>query len=213
MFYEYKPFLSETGRIRRRPMENSLEKLTTMLPVILTRIVDANIEPVQEHIEMLRVKNPGLNAHGLAGKIVSRASLKSGMVGAATGLGGAITLPDTVPTDLLCTWKIQVRMALTVAVDYGVQKSSEEFAEDILLIMAGNAASQALKRAGMAAAEELTQKIVDKYVTRAVMKKINKILSRKIITKAGEKSFTSFTKLVPLIGAPIGFGTDWAPQN
>ena len=36
------------------------------------------------------------------------------------------------------------------------------------------------------------------------MKKINRTISRKIITKAGEKSFTSFTKLIPFVAAPIG---------
>ena len=41
------------------------------------------------------------------------------------------------------------------------------------------------------------------------MKRITSLIGRKIITKAGEKSLTSFMKMVPLVGAPIGFAFDW----
>ena len=42
------------------------------------------------------------------------------------------------------------------------------------------------------------------------MKKIWKVIPQKIITKAGQKSLTSFTKMIPLVGAPVGFAFDWA---
>ena len=41
------------------------------------------------------------------------------------------------------------------------------------------------------------------------MVKIWKVVGQKIITKAGEKSMTSFMKMVPLVGAPVGFAFDW----
>ena len=45
--------------------------------------------------------------------------------------------------------------------------------------------------------------------TSEVMKRLNRVISRKIISKAGEKSLISFTKLVPVIGAPIGGAFDY----
>jgi len=42
------------------------------------------------------------------------------------------------------------------------------------------------------------------------MVKIWSIVGRKIITKAGEKSLISFVRMVPLVGAPVGFAFDWA---
>lgn len=41
------------------------------------------------------------------------------------------------------------------------------------------------------------------------MQKIWSVLGQKIITKAGEKSMTNFMKMVPLVGAPIGFAADY----
>jgi uncharacterized protein (DUF697 family) len=37
---------------------------------------------------------------------------------------------------------------------------------------------------------------------------VNKVVSRKILTKAGEKSLTSFVKLVPVAGAAVGYTVD-----
>ena len=54
------------------------------------------------------------------------------------------------------------------------------------------------------------QKAVNKYITRDVMVKIWKVVGRKIITKAGQKSMTSFVKMVPLVSAPVGFAFDWS---
>ena len=57
--------------------------------------------------------------------------------------------------------------------------------------------------------QEYTKKAISKYITREVMKKINKIVSRKIITKAGEKSLTSFARLAPIASVPIGAAYDY----
>lgn len=40
------------------------------------------------------------------------------------------------------------------------------------------------------------------------MKQVNKVVSRKILTKAGEKSLTSFVKLVPVARAAVGYTVD-----
>jgi hypothetical protein len=55
----------------------------------------------------------------------------------------------------------------------------------------------------------VTKKTIDKYVTREVMKKIWAVIGAKIVTKAGEKSLTSLVRMVPLVGAPVGFAFDW----
>ena len=43
-----------------------------------------------------------------------------------------------------------------------------------------------------------------KFKEVKVNRAINKFLGAKIITKAGQKSLTSFVKLVPIIGAIVG---------
>lgn len=191
-------------------MNKDLSSYTTGLEETLERVIDSIISSdpaeIKSYVDKLHEQNPGISDDDLARKIVSRKSLKNGLVGAATGVGGLITLPVTVPSDLVASWRIQATMAFSIAYvyDYTPDKT------DIYLIMAGDATKELLKRVGIEVGKEVTKKAMQKYITREVMKKIWKIVGRKIITKAGEKSVTSITKWVPLIGAPIGFGFDYA---
>lgn len=100
-------------------------------------------------------------------------------------------------------------MAFSIAYIYGHTKDTTDLKTDLYLILAGDSAKEALKRFGIEVSKSVTKKAVDKYITREIMVKIWKVVGRKIITKAGEKSLTSFIKLVPLVGAPVGFAFDW----
>ena len=110
---------------------------------------------------------------------------------------------------MVATWRIQAAMAFSVAYVYGQTMDTADLKTDIYIILAGNSAKEALKRLGIEAAKGLTKKAIQKYISREVMVKIWSVVGRKIITKAGEKSLTSFMKMVPLVGAPVGFAFDW----
>lgn len=180
---------------------------------VLERIIDWMIEECQQdvdkYVNKLRSQNPGISSDDLARKIVRRKSVKNGLVGAATGLGGLITLPVAVPVDLVASWKMQIFMILAIAHVYGHNEKTIDIKTDVYLILAGDSAKEALKRVGAEVAKGVTKKTVSKYITREIMKKIWKIVPQKIITKAGEKSLTSFVRMVPLVGAPVGYAFDW----
>lgn len=101
-------------------------------------------------------------------------------------------------------------MAVCVARVYGHTPETTDLKTDLYLILAGDSAKEALKRIGIEVGKTLTRKGIQKYITREVIKKIWSAIGRKIVTKAGQKSLTSFVRMVPLVGAPIGFGFDWA---
>lgn len=164
---------------------------------------------VRAYVDKLRTQNLGITDDALAEKIVRRKALKNGLVGAATGVGGILVLPVTIPADLLASWRIQAFMCMSVAYTYGHTAQTTDLKTDIYLIMAGDSAKEALKRLGIEVGKTVTRKAVEKYITREFMVKIWKVIGQRIITKAGQKSLTSFTRMVPLIGAPIGFGFDW----
>jgi len=172
-------------------------------------VVSAQPTSVAAYVNKLRTQNPGITDDALAKKIVHRKAFKNGWVGAATGVGGILVLPVTIPADLVASWRIQAFMCMSVAYVYGHTAETTDLKTDIYLIMAGDTAKQALKRLGIEVGKTVTRKAVEKYITREVMVKIWKVIGQRIITKAGQKSLTSFTRMVPLIGAPIGFGFDW----
>lgn len=190
-------------------MTSSSDDKAGVLQKIIDWMVDTDPLEIVSYIDKLREQNPGITNDELAKKVVSRKAVKNGLVGAASRIPGLLALPVTVPADLVASWKIQACMAVSIAYVYGHTSQTTDLKTDIYLILAGDAAKEALKRMGIEITKEVTKKSIDKYITREVMKKIWKVVGQKIITKAGEKSMTSFMKMVPLVGAPVGFGFDW----
>jgi hypothetical protein len=187
----------------------SKEELQSTLEKVFDNVILTDKEIIVEYVDKLRELNPGILPDNLAKKIVNRKSFKNGLLGAITGVGGLISLPATIPADLIGTWRVQAAMAFSIAYIYGHTANTTDLKTDLYIIMAGDTAKEALKKVGIEVSKAITKKAIDKYITREIMQKIWKVVGQKIITKAGEKSMISFTKMVPLVGAPIGFAFDW----
>lgn len=112
-------------------------------------------------------------------------------------------LAVNIPTVLT----LQASLVLAVAAVYD-EIESPDLKQDLVLILAGNSAVTAMRTFGMAAANDMGKRWVQRNVTRETMKQVNKVVSRKLLTKAGEKSLTSFVKLVPVAGAVVGYSVD-----
>jgi len=184
----------------------AIKDLENGLNYVMDHVITSDSAAIVEYVDKLRSQNEGISNDDLAKKILLRKSFKNGLVGAVMGVGGFITLPVTIPSDLICSWRIQASMAFSIAYVYGY---TTDLKTDLYIILAGDTAKESLKRFGIEASKAITKKAVEKYITLDVMKKIWSVLGRKIITKADEKSLTSFTKMIPLVGAPVGFVFDW----
>lgn len=123
--------------------------------------------------------------------------------GAATGLGGIITLPVTLTAGLATSYVINARMVGTVAHLRGYDIYSEEVRTVILLSLLGAGGAAALQNAGIQIGNKAAMAAVQK-VPGKVLIEINKKVGFRLVTKAGEKGVVNMTKLVPLVGAPIG---------
>ncbi|MGB7341821.1 MAG: hypothetical protein WBC91_23185 [Phototrophicaceae bacterium] len=135
--------------------------------------LEPDLPKLQETMQAIKAKNPTINDDALIAKIVHRQALKCGLVGAVTGFGGFVTLPITLPVDLLLTARYQATMVSFVAQVHGFEESLE---------------NKAATYAVMTGSTEITQ------VTTAVMRKyIPRIVG------------TSFSKLIPVLGAVFGF--------
>lgn len=193
----------ETSSAQIEDRSNALDK-------VIDWFIQTNYESIKCYVDKLRAQSPGIRNDDLAKKIVWRKSQKNGLVGAVTGLSGILALPVTIPADLVASWQIQIKMALCISYVYGHTPQTTDLKTDIYLILAGDAAKEALKRVGIEVSKEITKRTVQKYITRDVMVRIWKVVGHKIITKAGEKSLISFMKMVPLVGAPVGYAFDWS---
>ena len=79
------------------------------------RFVKPDPVALEARMRDLRRRYPGLDEAGLVRRIIARESLKVGLVGAVTGLGGLITLPIAIPIDFALTAKLQAALIHFIA--------------------------------------------------------------------------------------------------
>jgi hypothetical protein len=127
--------------------------------------------------------------------------------GAVHGLGGLLVLPVTLTSGLAAVYVINARLAGTVAHLRGYDINSEEVRTIILVTLLGSGGSAALKETGIVIGTKTLHSAVMK-VPGKVLIDINKKVGYRLLTKAGEKGVINMTKLVPLVGAPIGATAD-----
>ena len=173
------------------------------LQELLTAAIEQVRALVEADVQRVRRRKPDLTQHELARAVVRRGKRRVGAASVLTGFGGAPTLALNITSVLT----LQASLVLAVAAAYD-ELDSPDLRQDLILILAGNSAVTALRTFGVAAANDMGKRWVQQNVTRETMKRVNKVVSRKIITKAGEKSLTSFMKLVPVAGAAVGYTVD-----
>jgi hypothetical protein len=107
-------------------------------------VIDSDPEEVTNYIDKLRSDHPKFTSKQIAEKIVNEQSINSGLLGAVTGLGGLITLPATIPIDLVKACKIQLYTIRCIAYVYGYTPQTTDLKTDIFLVLS-NGSIEAIK--------------------------------------------------------------------
>lgn len=197
----------------------SLESITKDIDTEQVDICEKTLEIVIEHtigddfsqdaikkfIDELYLKNPRISREEIYQTIINQKSIHSGLFGAVTGIGGLAVLPIVLPANLYTSWKIQAATIRSIAYVYGHPPSKT----DTFLVLFGGVDSKmkALKSLGIEVAKVATKKAVDQYITKEIGKALWKLALREAATKLAQKAL--ITKMIPFIGAPIGFSADW----
>jgi len=127
--------------------------------------------------------------------------------GFVTGLGGVATLPVSVPASMAGLYVLATRMSAGIAHLRGYDVESEEVRSAILVSLLGSAGAATVKRAGIDIGRRSTAAALQKLPGRVLIE-LNKRVGFRLVTKAGEKGIVNLTKLVPLVGGPIGATVD-----
>lgn len=130
--------------------------------------------------------------------------------GFATGLGGLITLPVSVPAGIGSAWVIQARMVGAIAHLHGYDVQDDRVRTLAVAALVGDASvKEALKHAGV----EISQRggrAAARRIPGHVIIAINKKIGFRLLTKAGSKGVVNVTKLVPVLGGVVGGSVDAA---
>lgn len=127
--------------------------------------------------------------------------------GFVTGLGGLVTLPVSIPAAMTGLYVIATRMSAGIAYLRGYDLETEEVRSAVLVSLLGSAGAATLNRAGIEIGRQTAAAVLARIPAR-VLVEINRKVGYRLVTKAGEKGIVNLTKLVPLVGGPIGATVD-----
>ena len=127
----------------------------------------------------------------------------AGTAGFVTNVGGALTLPVTLPANLLGVAALQLRLVAEVASARGYDLQGPEARTLALVCLTGNAALDILKEAGL----RVGQRAVGQ-VAATLIAKINQDVGSRLLTKAGTQGAVNLTKFVPVLGGLVGGTVD-----
>lgn len=143
-----------------------------------------------------------------ANEFISNQVAKCTVSGFATNLGGFMTLPVAIPANLTSVWYIQLRMIATIAIMAGYDPNDDQVQTLAYVCLVGGSMSELCKEAGVKIGNKLTYSLINK-IPGSVFLAINKKVSFRLITKAGETGIINMTKLVPFVGGVVGGGFDY----
>lgn len=135
--------------------------------------------------------------------LIERETIKNFATGFVTGVGGAFTLPVSIPSALAASWVIQARMAGAIAHLYGHDLAAARTQTSVLMSLAGDVAKDAMQGLGIPYGPKLTQRAVEQIPGRALVE-INKRIGLRLLARAGERSVAGFSRFVPVVGGVVG---------
>lgn len=132
------------------------------------------------------------------------AAAQAGLVGFTTGLGGAFTLPISLPVNVAGVSAIQIHMVQEIARARGYDLGSAQVRTLTIGCLAGGAVIDALKTAGISAGTSLTRTML-LQMSGAALRAVNRAVGAKLAARAG---LMNVGKFVPVVGGLIGGTVD-----
>jgi len=128
--------------------------------------------------------------------------------GFLTGLGGIITLPVSIPTNISSVLYVQMRMIACLAYMGGYDTNSDQVQTLVYACLAGISVDSIIKNVGIQFGTKLSMAMVKK-IPGSVLTKINQKVGFRFLTKFGSKGVVNIGKAIPVVGGVISGGFDF----
>lgn len=139
---------------------------------------------------------------------IVRSHLKLGAAGGfVTSMGGFITMPISLPANVLEFYVLATRMVASIASVRGYDIKQPEIRSAILLTLIDAEADDLLRKAGVVTTGRLSNLAVQR-LPGPVLMVVNKAVAFRLLSTAGRKTFSRFGKGVPVVGGVVGAGID-----
>jgi hypothetical protein len=189
--------------------ESAVEKVVAAL---LSRGVDG-LGPVKG---ARQIAEEHFAQHGDAEKAIERVIATHtrlvAATGFATGFGGPLTMPVTIPTDVAVFYVLSARCVASVAHLRGYDIDSDEVRSVVLLSLLGAGGVTLAAEFGATLGTKAALSVLRKLPGRTLME-INKKVGFRLFTKFGTKGVINLGRWVPLVGAGVGAGVNAAAMR
>jgi uncharacterized protein (DUF697 family) len=139
--------------------------------------------------------------------LISWQIAKASTAGFITGIGGVVTLPVAIPTNLAGVLYIQVRMIGAIAHLRGYDVRSDQVRTLVFACLAGSAALDILQDVGINIGAQLSRQMIFR-ISGEVLKRINRAVGFRLVTKAGSRGAVNLVKVVPFVRGLVGGALD-----
>lgn len=160
---------------------------------------------IKATVEQLRKHYPKKGNREIAKTIYTRSAWKGAALGAISGLPANlfVAIPAAL-AEAVTLLRMEVVAASKVAVIYDPAFLDDDDAawELLVPILGMDAASQALREAGVLAGQQVTKQLIRKYLSKGALKQFQKIMLKVFGLKVAQKAILA--KTVPIVGALIG---------
>ena len=129
--------------------------------------------------------------------------LLSGTAGFITGVGGLITLPISIPADMLATWVIETRLCAAIAYMYGHDIHEDQVQTFVIATICGDSVKELIKDTAVKAGQNIAKAMIKK-MPQHILEGINKKIGLKLLAKSGGKGIVALAKWIPILGGIIG---------
>ena len=186
------------------------EDLTNLLYSLYKKTKNG-IEHVSPPIEQLA--QDYLNKHSDKNSAI-KAMLKTQIAkyttsGIITGFGWLVTLPVAIPANIGSVLYVQMRMIACTAYMAGYDLNSDQVQTFVFACLAGVSINEFLKSFSIQFGEKVALAGIKK-IPGTVLIKINQRIGFRLLTKFGEKGLINLGKMIPVVGAAINGGLDFA---
>lgn len=173
------------------------------------------VDSVEEVVARLRRKH-GEDATGVEAaikEVVSDHVKKAGVGGFLTGAGGVVTMPVSLPANVLEFYVLATRMVASIATLRGYDVTTKGARSAVLLSLVGADADDVLRKAGLGTVAGMTGSgrlaaMAANRMPRAAAMMINKAVGFRLLTQVGGRALTRFVRYVPVAGGIVGAGLD-----
>ncbi|GAB4308374.1 MAG: hypothetical protein Kow00117_01650 [Phototrophicales bacterium] len=145
----------------------------------LADFTSPDVSRIEKNFSDLKKKHPNWDDNRLIQRVIRQQAWRCGVIGAVTSLGGFYTLPVMLPVDVVLSSQVQAALVTFIAQHYGQHHTGE----------AESRIRTALIMSGGVQASRSTSTLLTRFAVYLMQK--------------------SFAKLIPFVGAVIGFGVNY----